>query len=270
MKKKHITMIMLVAIMFLGAVNGKIVDTDKVNEEKKVATWKEVPIKNGISFSKCSGIEQFDLKNNIKNSDYIFSGEVVSTKEYEVEWTDNHGEKWGPFPSSIIEVKIKDEYYGVSPIKGNTIKVYYPYSLSTVFDGSFVIRDRMEYIFVTQNLDNEFKERKKKLAPDDNFQQEKHADVYISDSCYDIMAIEHNKVILHNDYFIWNKNAMNKVKKKYFVQKDSILSNDLIENGWFVVLSKEDFDKEFSNMIKNMDKLPNLKELEEIKMSKNN
>ena len=71
MKKKHITMIMLVAIMFLGAVNGKIVDTDKVNEEKKVATWKEVPIKNGISFSKCSGIEQFDLKNNIKNSDYI-------------------------------------------------------------------------------------------------------------------------------------------------------------------------------------------------------
>ena len=86
MKKKHITMIMLVAIMFLGAVNGKIVDTDKVNEEKKVATWKEVPIKNGISFSKCSGIEQFDLKNNIKNSDYIFSGEVVSTKEYEVEF----------------------------------------------------------------------------------------------------------------------------------------------------------------------------------------
>lgn len=270
MKKKQITMIMLVTIMFLGVVNGKIADTDKVNEEKKVATWKEVPIKNGISFSRCSGIEQFDLKNNIKNSDYIFSGEVVSTKEYEVEWTDNHGEKWGPFPSSIIEVKIKDEYYGASSIKGNTIKVYYPYSLSTVFDGSFVIRDRMEYIFVTQNLDNEFKESKKKLAPDDNFQQEKHADVYISDSCYDIMAIEHNKVILHNDYFIWNKNAMNKVKKKYFVQKDIIFSNDLIENGWFVVLSKEDFDKEFSNMIKNMDKLPNLKELEKIKMSKNN
>lgn len=44
----------------------------------------------------------------------------------------------------------------------------------------------------------------------------------------------------------------------------------MIENGWFVVLSKEDFDKEFSNMIKNMDKLPNLKELKEIKMSKNN
>lgn len=55
----------------------------------------------------------------ISEADYVFSGTVVDRKEYKVQWNDEDGEIWGPYPSSIIKVKVNEEYYGKSPTAGD-------------------------------------------------------------------------------------------------------------------------------------------------------
>lgn len=260
--KKHIILAVIVVVMLCGVgIIGKNMLIIDSSAENKLSTWKEISIKDGASYSRCSGVEAFDLKESISKADYIFSGEVISRKEYEVEWTDDNGEKWGPFPSSVLEVKISDEYYGLSPTKDGVIKVYYPYSLSMVFDGSFIIKDKGEYVFITQDLDKEFVNEKKKIAPDDNFQQEEHADVYITNPCYDIMAIDGDTVLLQNDYFSWNKDIMKKTKKYEKVKRNIMSSPKLIESGWFIALDKSDFEKAFSKVIKNPRKIQDVSDL---------
>ena len=150
MKKKTIifTMAFVSLIMVIGCVYFAI---NNRNVEDLMSTWKEFSIKDGASYA-YSNINNFDLKKTITDADYVFSGTVVSRKEYQVEWIDD-SETWGPFPNSVIEVRVNKEYNEKSPVNGDIVKVYYPYSLSTVFGGSFLIKDDGEYVFVTRALD---------------------------------------------------------------------------------------------------------------------
>lgn len=216
------------------------------------STWKEVPIKEGV-YSASNTFSIFDLKKTITNADYVFSGTVVSRKEYEVFWTDKEGKSWGPYSSSIIEVKVDHEYYGKSPVKGNIIKIHYANSLSIVFEKSVRIDDQGEYVFVTRALDDKYVERRKKETPDDGSEPEKYADVYIPSPYYSLLPIDKGTVFMYHQYFSWNNDVMKKVKSN--VETDKI-SSGAIKNGMFIALDKEDFDDAFNQLFENPEALP--------------
>lgn len=220
------------------------------------ASWKEIPIKDEkmLAYSYAS---EFDLKKTITDADYVFEGTVVSRKEYEVDWVDDNGEQWGPFPSSVIEVKINKEYYGKSPVEDDIIRVYYPYSLSTVFDGSVIIEDEGEYVFITQALDEEFVKQRRKEVPEDKFEQEKYADVYISSPSYSLMPIDDGMVFMYHDYFEWDNRIMKKVESDASIKTNKVSSPELIDTGWFIALNEKDFDKSFLQLFERVEELPN-------------
>lgn len=213
--------------------------------------WKEVPIKEETNWVSESSV--IDLKKAITNADYVFSGRVINRKEYEVSWTDKEGKSWGPYSSSIIEVEVNHNYYGESPVKDNIIKLYYPNSLSTVFEDSALIKDQGEYVFVTRALDDKYVERRKKETPEDGSEPEKYADAYIPNPYYSLLPIDNGTVFMYNQYFDWNKGIMKKAKSN--VETDKI-SSKAIENGAFIALDKKDFDSAFLQVLKNPEVLP--------------
>lgn len=262
MKKRVMALILVIMIIGgIGFISKNVMIIDSASESVDTSYWKEIPIQEGTSFARCNGSIEFDLKETIMEADYIFSGIIVNRKEYEVEWTDANGQQWGPFPSSVIEAKITHEYYGKSQGKSDIIKIYYPYSLSTVFAGSFLLKEKEEYVFVTQALDEEFVEKRSKNAPNDKFQQEKHADVYISHPSYSIMSINNGTIFMHNKYFSWNKEVMSQIKTGKSVTLDTMSSPELIKNGWFIALDRKKFDKAFMKLLEEPKKLPSASEL---------
>ena len=218
------------------------------------STWKEVPIKEETRWVS-SQHTIFDLKKTITNADYVFSGKVISRKEYEVFWTDKEGKSWGPYSSSIIEVEVNHDYYGQSPVKGNIIKIHYANSLSTVFENSVQIKDQGEYVFVTRALDDKYVERRKIETPDDGSEPEKYADVYIPSLYYNLLPIDKGTVFMHYQYFSWDKEIMKKGKSN--CATDTI-SSKAIENGLYIALDKKVFDDAFLQLFKNPKILPSV------------
>lgn len=273
MKKK----IFLVIAVFICAIiivniskstNGDnsekgITSAKKEGENISAASWKEVPIEEG-KYEAQGSMQEYDLKKIINEADYVFSGNIVDRKEYEVEWTDENGELRGPFSKSVIEVKINNEYYGESPVSGDSIRVYYPYSLSMDFKGSFAMEEGKEYIFVAKAFDEEFIERRKRETPDSKYEQEKYADVYISDACYDLLPVEDGNVYMYHDYFYWNDEVMDQVKSEEVVATEDVVEPDLIESGWFIALDEQNFENAFLQLFEKPEKLPNAEELIEI------
>lgn len=239
-------------LVFMGERFSKKECVNQINNQKGiVSNWKEISNDKKVTYAKCDGIVEFDSKKVADEMDYVFSGKVIDYKEYEIGWTDEKGEDWGPFTSTVIDVEVEDEYQGKKPVDGNVIRVYYPYSIKTIFPGSFVIKKNERYVFITKYLDKEFINTRNLEAPEDHFEQEKHADVYISNPCYDVMDVEKNIVILHNKYL--NEENKQKVEESQIKDLDSskISEKKLIKDGWFVAIEKENLKKSIRSFIKN-------------------
>lgn len=233
MKKRKILMIVITVSAFIFGLSLFYIDNKSDNTDARLAenkiqskngvqtnktVWSEVPIKQYTAFSRCTGAIEFDLEQQISDTELIFSGEIINEKEYEVKWTDENNEQWGPFPSSVLKVKINKLYFGTGFEEEQVVRVYYPYSLSTKFEGTFSLKEKKEYIFMTKKLDEKFKEKRKKNASYDKFEQEKYADVYISEPYYSVMYVENSKVFMNSDYFCWDNQIINNGKD--FTTKD--------------------------------------------------
>ncbi|MBR6996727.1 MAG: hypothetical protein IKH96_12055 [Ruminococcus sp.] len=178
--------------------------------------WNEVEIDSRIG--RVSNMyKPFDLDSVIEETDLVFSGTVIDRKEYEVKWTDENGENWGPYRNAVIEVKINDVYYGNTDKE--TIKIYYPQSLSTLYTGAFLLKQDQEYIFLANNFDEDYYEMKAS-NPHDRFEQEKYADIYITNSRDAIMPVINNIVSVYNGYFNSNEVALEKA-----LSKENVLDN---------------------------------------------
>ncbi len=256
MRKKEI--LFSAIFLFLGGV-GLAFGIAKVSDHQNTV-WKEVPIEDGKYISNTIK-NKFDLKNIVTNAEYVFRGTVVNKQEFEVSWNDDNGENWGPFPSSIIEVKINETYSGESPVDTDTIKVYYPNSLSVKPESSFNIVSNNEYIFVSKLLDEEFVKYKNENAPYDKFKQEDYADVYIEDTSYNILPIKNENVYFNANYFSWDKDLLKQTDENITTKKEIAELGDL-DNGWCISCKTNKFNKYFKKMLKEPEKLPELKDID--------
>lgn len=217
--------------------------------------WTEIPINEGthkVAFT----YAEFDVNELIAKTDYVFSGTVIDRKEYEVQWVDENGESWGPFPSSVIEIQISKEYFGELPVDGNTIRVYYPNSLSAIVDGTFQIKDNCEYIFITRALDEQFVQERAEKSPYDRFEQEKYADVYIPNLRDNVIHVAENNVSVYYELFASNTSYISEAITKESVTSDSVLTPDLINGGEFLFFKKNDFEDMLSKLFESRNNLP--------------
>lgn len=255
--KKRIAIVLVVVsiIMVMGGI-GSFALISNINGNKGDSVWTEVPIVEG-QYVGSGSISEFDPQKIVTDADYVFSGTVMDRHEYEVEWTDENGEPWGPFRKSVIEVKVDKEYFGTSPSESDVVKIYYPYSLSMTFENSFLIQDDGKYVFITRALDEKFVQFRNANSPHDRFEQENHADVYISDPCFDIMPIEGDTTIMYHDYFSWDTDTANQIYSDNLPETDKISSSALAEQGFYIAMDTEDFDVAFPQLFINPDTIPN-------------
>jgi hypothetical protein len=267
--KKSIAIVLSLAIScavmgFAGCADKKSEST--VSAASTTSTWTEVPISNELIKTEVE-MKDFDLKEIITNADYVFSGTIVDMHEYEVAWTDDNGEHWGPFPSSVLEVKVNHEYYGESPVNNTTLNVYYHSSLSEIYHGAFILKENGEYLFLSQAFDEEFVANKN---PDDKYQQEKYADVYFPSSDYCLMAIEDEDIFMNRNFFINNQEVMGKAKSPDAVTTDKLESHDSLESGYHIALSLGDFNEAFPKLFENPETLPDAEELKNLREANRN
>lgn len=215
------------------------------------STWQEVPIED-MKYISLWCFWTFDLQKVITSADYVFSGTILSRKEYEVSLPDKKGESNGPYSRSILEVEIHHTYHGKPPVKGNIIRVCYTHSVSEQIGSALSIDDNGEYVFVTYALNDKYAKEMKKKFPDGYAEEELYADVAFSTPFYDLFAIEDGKVISYAGYFDWDKNVMKKAT--YPVTSNKIEHGR--NGGPYIALSKKDFDTAFANLFKNPETLP--------------
>ena len=231
------------------------------------AKWTEVPIKRNVYWSNPAPIP-FELKQIVSENNYIFSGTIVGLKEFEVEWTDELGEQWGPYSHTLMEVKVNKEYHGESPVKDDILKIFYPYSLSIDFGGSFSLEENNEYVFISRIMNEDFVNQRKIENPYAKAEPEKHADVYIQNYHHSFFAVDNGTVFMFNKFLSWNGEAMKKVKFGSDITTKTMTSPELVECGWFIALGLDDFENYFTEIFKNPEILPSQEEMN--KMSNTN
>lgn len=238
-----------------GGVQNITANAEAESGDGIESVWTEVPIVDG-RYVGTDPAGEFDPKKIVTEADYVFSGTVLSRHTYAVEWTDENGEPWGPFQKSVIEVKVDKEYFGTSPSGTDRVKIYYPFSLSMTADNFFRIQDGGEYVFITKALDEEFVRYRNTHSPHDRHGQENHADVYISDACFEVMPIEAGSVILYHEYFSWDADVAGQVQSGNLPETDKIVSDALARQGYFAAMDAEIFDAVFPGLFLNPDAVP--------------
>jgi hypothetical protein len=180
----------------------------------------------------------FNKDTIIDTTDLVFKGTITNLKEYEIEAKGENGEKLGPFTKSIVEVTVDEVYHG--EINKDTIKIYYPTSLSTHYDGSFILRENQEYIFLTNDISE---------AIDKKYNVKKYADTSLSAGLRNgVMPVIDNVVSVYEEYFNNDESAMSKA-----IPQDDVLDKmpEEARGKWFLTFNKNDFVELLGGLFKN-------------------
>ncbi|MCL2514053.1 MAG: dockerin type I repeat-containing protein [Oscillospiraceae bacterium] len=244
-------------------------DSGEIDKNDGNVIWKEVPIGPELTAMAC-GLE-FDLREKIMESDYVFSGEIVSIKEFEHSyWNSVYKEMIGPFQRTVIEVKLNKEYHGKSPVQGDTIKLLVTYSSSWIFQNDIRFKEGYEYVFVTKILDEKYYEDSKKSHPPGdtvvNFNE--YAEVVLNGGGWDALSpIVDGNVIVYHEYFEEEyyyqrgENPKSKTVSPESVRTELLTTPESLEMGYFIALKLDDFEKEFLKLYENPEKLPTKKSI---------
>lgn len=188
----------------------------------------------------------FDQDKIVDETDLVFSGTVLGWKEYKVEWTDEQGEKWGPYPSSVIEVRINEVYVG--SCDNDTIKVYYGMYPSQQSNGNFPVTEGAELIFMANAFDDDYFDALSR-NPNDRFEQYKYADVYIGGLRYNVMSVNDDVVLAYSGYFSDNAAAASKALDK--AEVIGKIPEKLRGMNWYRCFTKSDFVAELRKLFSN-------------------
>ncbi len=198
----------------------------------------------------------FNIKSIIssdnKYNTIIFKGRIINLEEYEISWTDDNNEHWGPFSRTIITVETNNIYHGALPTKSNQIKILYPHSLSMVYDDSVRIELNKEYIFANcWIIDGKYEEQAKN-SNIDFYSYDKTlniADAVMGGAWNSLLPIEDDTIIIHNEYFNSLTNANIKVLPYNETNATRLTNKNSLKNGSYIAVNFEIFEKEFINLI---------------------
>lgn len=214
------------------SVGGNLSFSEYVKNPKAAITtttakpeWKEIT-PDEITTSNIS-YKLFD-KDQIKNDAFIvFKGTIKSIKEYEVERITENGEELNPVKKTIVEVQVGDVYYGNT--EKRTIRIYNQGSFSNHYNGSFILRENSEYIFVTCDIDDD---------TDNKYDVRSHADTMSMGLRDGVMPVIDDIVSVYYEYFNDDEAAMAKA-----IPQEEVLDKmpDEARGKWFLTYNEDDF-----------------------------
>jgi hypothetical protein len=170
--------------------------------------WNEVDIKpNDPNQHGSPSLKPFELDVIVNNADLVFRGTIIDRKEYEVSWTDDNGQNWGPNGNGVFEVRVDEVYCGQTDRK--TLRIYFPSRFRQSGNGIFGLNDGQEYIFIANAFDNDYYAH---LAenPLDRTEPYRHADMYINGTRENAIPIINDIVLPYYDFFKDNESVLAK------------------------------------------------------------
>lgn len=214
---------------------------------------KEVAIPENRTIETSSSRAPFDLNAAMtgKNSEGFtfntcsFRGKITDMREFELSWTDEKGEEWGPFSRSILEVEV----IGRSPVQTETVRVLYARSLSSLEKDSVKIEKGGEYVFVNcwlidARYNDYNKEHNEIQYKYDTSTQ--YADVIMGGAWCSLFPVENDVVYAYHGYFDGNAEAQ-KIAVENAPATDKLTSADAVASGDYIALDNTKFDDMFSN-----------------------
>lgn len=170
--------------------------------------WNEVDIKpNDPNQHGSPSLKPFELDVIVNNADLVFRGTIIDRKEYEVSWTDDNGQNWGPYGNGVFEVRVDEVYCGQTDRE--TLRIYFPSRFRQSGNGIFGLNDGQEYIFIANAFDNDYFAH---LAENtlDRTEPYKHADMYINGTRENAIPIINDIVLPYYDFFKDNESVLAK------------------------------------------------------------
>ena len=91
-------------------------------------------------------VRESSFKQMLNESNIVLMGTVTDVCEYQVECFDENGSRLTPFEVSIITLDA-EKSLNLPFYKADTVKIFYPYSLSYLSENGLLIRKGGEYVF---------------------------------------------------------------------------------------------------------------------------
>ena len=200
---------------------------------------------------------EFDLNkiltgDNYTFNTYVFSGTVQDIKYYEVSWTDENGEKWGPFTRTILSVKVDKEYTGGASSENGIVRVLTTELLSAEQNNAVRINIGDKYIFVNcWSLDDKYFDY---IASNDSISYEndislKQADVIMGGVWNSIFPVENDTVMVYYEYFKNNADVLRKKLPITSINTNKFISGDSDLNDDYIILKITDFENSFYDLL---------------------
>ena len=229
------------------------------------SVWQEVPMFKDEGYTRIS-YAPFDLRAIITGQDYrvkdfyfntcVFSGTIVSMKEYTRSWTDADGvpRGTGQFRNSIIEVEVSKVYHGVVAEKGDTVRMLYNMSVSEFILNSVRLKIGREYVFASCIvLDEKYTNYTEKYdRPNTNDGSVEFADVLMGGVCRSVFPIVDENVFLNVGFLAHDEEARKKVFSPETIEEDIFTT----ERSVATAMRRDDFDEAFIRLFVNPEKLP--------------
>lgn len=259
---------LIITVVAIIVLPGNYADKNVYDFVTEKTVLREISVAESYNKMVFSEREKFDLNSiltgdNSKYNIFFFKGKVVDIKSYEVSWTDENNEVWGPFLRNIISVQLEDVYTDSVLTGKKTIRVLTTEPLNFVNDKSVEIKIGESFVFLNcWALDDKYFNQVSQQSQsgkiyDTSLQM---ADVIIGRRWNSIFPIVNDSVLIYNEYFSnvtdISKNALLSTNSNFdeFINSKS----DFIED--YIVVNMSDFEKSIDNLIKTANKTNNVLE----------
>lgn len=192
--------------------------------------------------------------NNNTFNTFVFMGTVEEIKSYEVSWTDENDEEWGPFLRNIITVKIDKSYTDDISFDNNCVRVLTTDPLMVDKEGSININIGDTYVFANcWVLDKKYFNY---IATNNSISYEndlslREADVIMGGAWNSAFPVMDDKVIVYHEYLENNSNALSNKVSANSIDSDRFVSSDSIANNEYIILNASDFEVSFKSLLDN-------------------
>lgn len=262
MKKKvyYISLCIISIVIFscFLAINHTNKNTYIFNSEKTVL--KEISASSNNYITTHGLRDQFDLNSiltgdNYKYNTFFFKGKIVDIKSYEVEWTDENNETWGPFLRNIIFVQPDEIYTGIFQSNKEIVRILTTESLNRTDNNSVKINIGDDYVFLNcWILDNKYFTQISQLSKNKHIYDTslEMADVIIGGIWNSIFPVVNNNILIYNEYFsdITNITKNSLSSKNSDFDKFITNKNDFSDN--YIIVNMSDFKKSINILLKNI------------------
>lgn len=132
-----------------------------------------------------------------------------------------------------VLVSVNSVYYGRND--SQSLKIYYPYPSTDLYDNTFLFKTGREYIFCLYQFEN--------VYPYKNLHPEQYADAFIMTANTEAAPVIDGKVFFDSQFINDNRQSISKPQTIPLNSVEAIIPDEIRSGDWFSCLEKYDYIK---------------------------